>query len=130
MSFWDAVGDAVSGAASSVADVATDAYHGACAAGSAVSGAVNTATKAVGDGVGTAEHWVDENSHALANKVADVPVVGTAAQMAADAATTYTNFEGGVVNAATGMVGGVANAVAHPLDTVNGLNEMASHMPG
>src|SRR5262249_35038222 len=69
-------------------------------------------------------------SHALAGQVSDIPVVGTAAQMAADGVTAYTNFEGGVVKGATDMIGGVANAVAHPIDTVAGLNAMAQHIPG
>src|SRR5262249_29638867 len=123
MSWYGDAWDAVSGAASS-------AYDSACDVGKTATQYIDKGKDAVAGGVNTAENWVDKNSHARADQVSDSPVGGTAAQMAADGVTAYTNFEGGVVKGATDMIGGVANAVAHPIDTVAGLNAMAQHIPG
>src|SRR5262245_8226373 len=122
MGFFDAVGDALAGAASTVAGVAGDAYNGACAVGNTVSNAVHSAEEGITNGVHTAEDWVNKESHALAGQVADIPVVGALANGAADYVSMNAEVLGGVVGGATTLVGGVANAVAHPIDTVNGLN--------
>ncbi|HEX3478347.1 MAG TPA: hypothetical protein VHT91_25175 [Kofleriaceae bacterium] len=79
-------------------------------------------------------HWiedeVDHGTHDLASRVADVPVLGTLAEGAADAVTFATQVDGGVIGGATSLLGGVANAVVHPIDTARGLETMAEHLPG
>ncbi len=127
MGFLDAVGGAFTSAENTVSDAA---YQGACGVGNAVSGAVTSVENGITGGVHKAEDWVDEGSHSLAAKVADVPVLGTAAKMGADAATFGTQVVGGVVGGATSFAGGLVNAAAHPLNTLGGLEAIAEHLPG
>jgi len=127
---WDATTSAASSAGSFVADTATSAYDGVVGAADTASGYIHRAE----DGVTSGMHWmedaVDHGSHALAGTVADIPVVGTVAEGLADAATFQAQITGGVIGGATTLVGGVANAAVHPLDTARGLETMAEHLPG
>src|SRR5262249_10564717 len=102
----------------------------ACDVGNEVGGAVKSAENGIMDGVHGAEDFVSNESHALAGTVADVPVLGTLANGAADMVSTNAQLLGGVVGGATTLVGGVVNAVAHPLDTAAGLEALAEHSPG
>jgi hypothetical protein len=113
----------------SIWDVASDVYHGACDVGKEISGGVKWAEDGITSGVHSAEDWVDQESHALASTVADVPVLGTLAESVADNVSMTTEVLGGVVGGATSLVGGVVNAVAHPLDTASGIEALAEHVP-
>lgn len=125
----DTVGSAASAVGSGISDVASGAYQGVSDVGSAISGGVQWAEDGITSGVHSAEDWVNQGSHALASTVSDVPVLGTLAEGAADYVSTNAEVLGGVVGGATSLVGGVVNAVAHPLDTVSGLEALAEHVP-
>src|SRR5262249_33181377 len=105
-------------------------YDGACAAGSSVSKAVHSAEEGIMGGVHGAEDWIDKKAHGLAGVVKDVPLLGSVAKLGADAVGTYAQFEGGLLGGATTMLGGIVNAVAHPLDTAKGLMSLSEHVPG
>ncbi|HEX3473549.1 MAG TPA: hypothetical protein VHT91_00835 [Kofleriaceae bacterium] len=109
--------------------MASDVYHGACDVGKAISGGVKWAQDGITSGVHSAEDWVNQESHTLASTVADVPVLGTLAEGMADNVSMTTEVLGGVVGGATSLVGGVVNAVAHPLDTAAGVEALAEHVP-
>lgn len=72
---------------------------------------------------------MDSGSHTLAGYVKDVPLIGTLAEDAADAATFVAQVGGGVVGGAATLAGGVVNSALHPIDTARGLESMAEHVP-
>jgi hypothetical protein len=118
-----AVGNVAEGAAHAVAHPIASAER----ASQAVTHGVQSAERGVTHAMHRAEAWVDREGHALAGRVAHVPVLGTVARGAADAASAYAQFEGGVIEGATGLVGGVVNMAAHPINTAAGIEQMAEH---
>src|SRR5215813_15207916 len=76
-----------------------------------------------------AEDWVSSTSHGLANRVADVPVVGALAKGAADQVSFNAEMAGGAVGGATSLVGGLADAALHPMETLGGLEAVGEHIP-
>src|SRR6266545_2960603 len=117
----DFVSDTVSDIGSGVADVAVAGYDAACDVGNTISGGVKWAEEGITSGIHSAEDWVNEESHALAGMVSDVPILGTVAEGAADAVSFGTEVAGGIVGGASTLVGGLVNAAAHPIDTVKGV---------
>ncbi|MGE0399251.1 MAG: hypothetical protein AB7T06_21245 [Kofleriaceae bacterium] len=127
---WDATTSAVSDAGSAIADTAVSAYEGANAFSDAASGYIKEGEHAVMDGVRWVEDGIDHGSHALAAQVADVPILGSVAEGAADAVTFMGQVSGGAWGGATSLIGGAANAIVNPLDTVMALETMAEHTGG
>jgi hypothetical protein len=127
--FYHSARNAVSGAAHTVGGVAATAYHGAASLANKASGYVQRAEHGVTRGLHAAEDWVDQGSHALAGRVVNVPVLGPVAQGLADQATMTTQLAGGVLGGATTLLGGIANAALHPIDTVAGVEAMVEHTP-
>ncbi len=117
-------------AVSAVGDTATSAYDGACGFGKDVTKYVHKAEDGLAGGMHTAEDWLSDNTHALADKVSDVPVLNVLAGGMADTVSMGGQIVGGIVEGAGSLVGGALNAVAHPLDTLKGLDAMQQHMPG
>jgi hypothetical protein len=74
-----------------------------------------------------AEDWVDHGTHALADRVSNVPVLGSLAHGAADSISADMQFVGGAAEGATDFVGGLVNTVAHPLNTAKGLEAVGEH---
>jgi hypothetical protein len=111
-------------------DAGKTAYKDACDFSTDVTAGVNELEGDVTSGLHSAEDWVDTESHELASEVKDVPVVGTLAGAAADTVTMETQLAGGIVGGATTMVGGLVNAVYHPIDTLTGLEALGEHLPG
>ena len=129
-SLYHSAGNAVSGAIDTVGGVASSAYHGAVNLTNTASGYIQRAERGVTNGLHAAEDWVDQGSHALAGRVANVPLLGSVAQGVADQVTMGTQLVGGVLGGATTMVGGIANAALHPIDTVAGVEAMVEHSGG
>ncbi len=66
----------------------------------------------------------------VAGSVADIPVLGGIANAWATGNKLGWEFLGGFAKGAGDMVGGLANMIAHPIDTASGLWTMAEHIPG
>ncbi|MCE9575715.1 MAG: hypothetical protein K8W52_21375, partial [Deltaproteobacteria bacterium] len=126
----DTVGGVVSDAGAVVGDAAVGLYHAGVSAADTASDYIHRGEAGLMDGIHWVEDGVDSGTHALANMVSDVPILGTLAEGAADAVTFGTQFTGGVIGGASTLVGGVANAALHPIDTAVGLETMAEHIPG
>lgn len=119
-----------SSAVNTVGGVASAGYQRAVNLTNTASGYIQRAERGITRGLHAAEDWVDQGTHGLAGRVANVPVVGSFAQGVADGMTMGTQLAGGVLGGATTMAGGIANAALHPIDTVTGVEAMAEHTPG
>ena len=129
-SLLHSAGDLASSAGHGIANVASDAYSGMSNAANAAGNFIHRTESGITSGLHSAEDWVDRTSHGLANRVQNVPVLGSLANGAADLVSMQAQITGGVLGGATSLVGGVANAVVHPIDTLTGLESMAEHIPG
>lgn len=127
---YQSAGSAVSAAARTAGGFASSAYGGAVSLANMASGYIQRAEHGVTRELHAAEDWVDQASHSLAGRVANVPVLGSAARGLADQATMTTQLAGGVLGGASTMVGGICNAALHPIDTASGVEAMAEHTPG
>ncbi len=136
-SLYKSAKETVSGAVSTVGEAAPKAggpvsnvYGDGVNLANNASGYIHRGEEAVTEGVHWVEDEVHRGSHAWANKVADVPVLGSLARSGADSVSSLTEMAGGVVGGATTLLGGVANAVVHPIDTLSGLESMVEHTSG
>jgi hypothetical protein len=123
-------GNLVEGAAHAMAhplDTARGVVNTVERGANAVSHGVDVAEGAVRTGMHHAEDWVDHGTHALADRVSNVPVLGSLAHGAADGLTADMQFVGGVAEGATDFVGGLVNTVAHPINTAKGLEALGEH---
>jgi hypothetical protein len=123
-------GNLLEGAAHAVAhplDTARGVVNTVERGANAVSHGVDVAEGAVRTGMHHAEDWVDHGTHALADRVSNVPVLGALAHSAADGITADAQFVGGVAEGATDFVGGLVNTVAHPINTAKGLEALGEH---
>ena len=127
---YHSAGKAVSGAVETVGGVTANAYRGAVNLTNTASGYVQRTEHGVTRGLHAAEDWVDQGSHGLAGRAANVPVLGPVAGGIADLATVGTQVVGGVLGGAATLGGGIANTALHPIDTVAGVEAMAEHTPG
>jgi hypothetical protein len=84
--------------------------------------------------------WIDKHVDSLlkrrseiistqAKQLEHIPVVGKAAQAFAWFDNKMGEFSGGILKGAGSLVGGVANMVTHPVETVSGIYSMAEHVP-
>jgi hypothetical protein len=93
--------------------------------GGLLKGAGDLGTKAV--------DWYEDTVSTQAKKAAsvfkDVPVLGQIAAGGAWLAEQQAQLGGGILKGAGTLVGGVANMVVHPVDTVKGLYSLAEHIP-
>jgi hypothetical protein len=80
-------------------------------------------------GINWAEGKIASGAHALADKAEGIPVLEQVANAGASVAEQYSQYTGGLLKGAGTLVGGVANMVAHPVDTAMGLEAMAEHIP-
>lgn len=80
-------------------------------------------------GIDWVENKVASGVHELADKADGIPVLEQAADAGAWMAEQGSQYAGGLLKGAGTMVGGIANMVAHPVDTVMGLEAMAEHIP-
>lgn len=89
--------------------------------------------KKVGDGFEAGVNWFEKavarGSGAMADSVKGVPLLGEIARAQAWVSTQSAQILGGIVKGAGSFVGGIANMVAHPIDTVKGLYSLAEHIP-
>ena len=83
---------------------------------------------AVGHGVDWVEKKEEANSREAVASVKGIPVLEQIAKAGAAVGNAETQFEGGIVRGATGLVGGIANALANPVDTMRGLETMGEHI--
>lgn len=80
--------------------------------------------------VDSGESAISDLAHGAADVVSDIPVLGDIAETAADGVEQIAQFDGGILKGAGTFVGGVVNMVEHPLQTAQGLEAMAEHIPG
>ena len=139
----------VGSAISSGAEAAVGAAEGA---GSAVYSGAQRAVGAVGDAGSAIYHGMQQNAeyirngvhyadagidwlegqasrgaHAGADALHGVPVLGRVAQGAAWVADQQAQLTGGVLKGASGLLGGVLQVAADPVDTAIGLERIAEH---
>lgn len=76
-----------------------------------------------------AEAILTAPTDALAAVTADVPILGALTGALAESADQTVGFASGFVRGAGALVEGVAQMIAHPVTTVEGLWNMASHIP-
>ena len=72
---------------------------------------------------------VASGARQAAGALKDVPVLGHVAAAGAWVTSQQVELVGGILKGAGTMVGGVANMVVHPVDTVKGLYALAEHIP-
>ena len=90
---------------------------------------VKQAERTFGRGVEWAEGQVSGGAHWLADQVQGIPGLGDSANRGAQTVSDYAQIGTGVVKGAGTLVGGIAQMVANPIDTVAGLGALAEHAP-
>ena len=89
--------------------------------------------KKVEEGVGRGVDFIEDTERAAtayaANKVKDVPILGSVASAAKATVDGFTGLSGGSVRAVTGLVGGLATLAVNPVDTSHGLAEIVRRLP-
>jgi hypothetical protein len=80
-------------------------------------------------GIDWVENKVASGAHQLADKADGIPVLEQVADAGAWMVDQQTQLTGGILKGAGTMVGGIANMIVHPVDTVMGLEAMAEHAP-
>lgn len=95
--------------------------------------AIDRLFKKVGGGFEAGVNWfetaVARDAGAVADSVKGVPLLGEIAQAQAWVSTQSAQLLGGLVKGAGSFVGGIAQMIAHPVDTVKGLYSLAEHIP-
>ncbi len=133
----DWVEEKASDVGSAVSDTASAAWDGTKTAASDIYGGMKTAggwIKSGEEAVGHGIDWVEDKEKAatgwLASKAEGIPVLEQVANAGKSMVDMQTEFTGGALRGATGLVGGVAGMIANPVDTARGLEAMAEHIPG
>lgn len=125
--------DTATGAASAVGGVAADA---ASAVGSAASAAYQGYEKATDfhqltNALDTGVDWVEKQAAAGGQKAVeetqDIPILGQLAKASAFIGTEATDLTGGLVKGAGDVVGGLGNAMLHPIDAAAGMEGILEH---
>jgi hypothetical protein len=91
---------------------------------------VHEAGAAVDSGIDWLEDQARRPGHWLAEQAAGIPVLEQVADAGASVADGAVDLHGGVLKGANTLLGGLAGAVANPVDTAAGLAPMAEHVPG
>lgn len=125
----DAQTQLVGGAAKGAGHLAGRVASGVGYVRDKVDSGVSWAENKVDHGVNWAEAKEHDAAQWAAKKAEGVPVLGTAASLAAQGLDAQTQFTGGIVKGAGGLVGGVAHAGLHPLNTAAGLEAVTEHIP-
>lgn len=85
------------------------------------------------EGIGRGVDFIEDTERAAtayaANKVKDVPILGSVASAAKATVDGFTGLSGGSVRAVTGLVGGLATLAVNPVDTSHGLAEIVRRLP-
>jgi hypothetical protein len=129
-SFWDVVGNVVPAVAvareAMEADSVGDFFMAERAREAERAGMVRTAEGWLDGGVNWLEEQSKAGSAAMAESVADVPVLGTVAQGLRAAADFQTDMSGGFVKGIGGLVGGLVQMGENPIGTIEGLAKMSA----
>ena len=111
-------------------DRAKAAWAASNPTGDMVSKAVHWGEDKVKSGVNSWEDTTAGWGKSMAEATEGIPVVEQLGSAAGWVTKNYVGeYAGGFTKAAAGMVGGLANAVAHPADTALALAGMAEHIP-
>lgn len=124
-SLWDKV----KGAGSWIGNKMGGAYQAATGFADTAGGYIKKAEAGLDGFVDKYENMAASSASWLANKANGIPVVEQLAKAGAWGAKQYTQLQGGIVKGAGSLLGGVANMVVHPLDTLKGVGAMAEHLP-
>jgi hypothetical protein len=141
---WSGAKSVAGDVASGASNLASDAWSGAKSVagdvadiGSDVYGAMKSGAGYVQKGVGAVDKgvdWLEDEAKSgtswLADKAEGIPVLEQVAGAGKSIVDTGVDVTGGVLKGATGLAGGVANAVVDPVDTAKALYTMSEHIPG
>jgi hypothetical protein len=90
---------------------------------------VRAAEKSFGRGVERVEGAISGGADWLADQVEGIPGLGDSARRGATTVSDYAQIGTGVVKGAGTLVGGLAQMVVNPIDTIAGLGALAEHVP-
>ena len=117
--------DSVKSAGNWVGSKASGAYQAVTGAADTAGKWIQSGEKALGRGVDWAEDKLGGFADAVAKKVEGIPVLEQLAKAGSWGIKQYSQFEGGVVKGAGGLLGGLLNMAVHPINTAKGLGALS-----